>query len=190
MDQAGEPQADPPHRHRARWSAVGGGRDVCRAGARDASRGNRQLQDRSLRPLGSGRPVACAVLDGPNSSATWQIRRARPRHPAGVQRSGETVPRIPTGESRHRSTSRSWPAWTVAPSGYVLCPSSRHTETTASCRGWPEAAGGWWCFGCGAGGAIYDLASLMLGGPTGQALGGEAFTAARQLVVDRFGQLR
>ena len=78
----------------------------------------------------------------------------------------------------------------VPRSGYVLCPSPRHTERTASCRVWPEPTGGWWCFGCGAGGAIYDLASLVLGGPTGQALGGEAFTAARQVVADRFGQLR
>jgi hypothetical protein len=77
----------------------------------------------------------------------------------------------------------------VPRSGYVLCPSSRHAEKTASCRVWPEPAGGWWCFGCGAGGAIYDLASLILGGPTGEALGGDAFRAARQLVVDRFGQL-
>jgi hypothetical protein len=80
-------------------------------------------------------------------------------------------------------------AMTVPRSGYVLCPSSRHIEKTASCRVWPEPAGGWWCFGRGAGGAIYDLVSLVLGGPTGQGLNGDAFTAARQLVLDRFGQL-
>ena len=77
----------------------------------------------------------------------------------------------------------------VPRSGYVLCPSPRHSEKTASCRVWPDPSGGWWCFGCGAGGAIYDLASLILGGPTGQTLGREAFRAARQLVGDRFGRL-
>ncbi len=78
---------------------------------------------------------------------------------------------------------------TVPRSGYVLCPSPRHSETAASCRVWPDTAGGWWCFGCGAGGAIYDLASLVLGGPTGPALAGEAFKVARELVIERFGEL-
>jgi hypothetical protein len=37
--------------------------------------------------------------------------------------------------------------------------------------------------------AIYDLASLLIGGPTGQTLSAEAVGAARQLVAERFGEL-
>lgn len=74
----------------------------------------------------------------------------------------------------------------------VLCPSPRHREQNASCRVWPEPERGWWCFGCGAGGAIYDLASLVLGGPTGHALAtdADAFRAAKRLVVERFAEIR
>ncbi len=39
------------------------------------------------------------------------------------------------------------------------------------------------------GGAIYDLASVLLGGPTGQALRGEEFKRARAYVRDAFGEL-
>ena len=42
---------------------------------------------------------------------------------------------------------------------------------------------------CGVGGAIYDLASVLLGGPTGQALRGEEFKRARAYVRDAFGEL-
>ena len=47
--------------------------------------------------------------------------------------------------------------------GYVLCP--LHEERTPSCMVWVEPERGWWCFGCGRGGGIYDLASLVEGGP-------------------------
>ena len=49
--------------------------------------------------------------------------------------------------------------------GYVLCP--LHEERTPSCMVWPEPERGWWCFGCGRGGGIYDLASLLNAGPWG-----------------------
>ena len=42
---------------------------------------------------------------------------------------------------------------------------------------------------CGARGAIYDLASVLLGGPWGPQLRGEAFKRARAYVVDVFGEL-
>jgi len=48
----------------------------------------------------------------------------------------------------------------------------------------------WQCQSCGAAGTIYDLASLVLGGPYGRGrLHGEAFKAARKLVIDTFGAL-
>jgi hypothetical protein len=43
----------------------------------------------------------------------------------------------------------------------------------------------WWCCGCGRGGEIYDLASLLEGGPWGSELRREAFRAARELVAAR-----
>jgi hypothetical protein len=42
------------------------------------------------------------------------------------------------------------------------------------------------CHGCGAAGAIYDLASVLDGGPTGRRLGGEQFRRARQRVLGSF----
>jgi hypothetical protein len=44
-----------------------------------------------------------------------------------------------------------------------------------------EAERGWWCFGCARGGWIYDLASLLVGGPWGRELRGEAFATAVEL---------
>jgi hypothetical protein len=38
-------------------------------------------------------------------------------------------------------------------------------------------------------GAIYDLASVLLGGPWGHDLRGEAFKRARAYVADAFGEL-
>ena len=188
MDQAGKPQADPPDRHRPRWSAVGGRRDVRGAGARDAPRRDDQLQDWTLARLVqvdlSLAPYSVSELvgdlaDPPSQTASSRRPRAHRGGPEDPYR------RIAPPEYFAKL------AGVVVPrSGYVLCPSSQHTEKTASCRVWPDRAGGWWCFGCGAGGAIYDLASLVLGGPTGQALAGDAFKAAKELVVDRFGQVR
>ena len=63
-----------------------------------------------------------------------------------------------------------------ASGGYVSCP--LHEERTASCRVWPDERG-WWCFGCGRGGGIYDLASLLDGGAWGRALAGEHFIEVR-----------
>jgi len=44
------------------------------------------------------------------------------------------------------------------------------------------------CFGCGAGGTLFDLASALLGGPTGHQLRGDAFKRARAYVVEVLGQ--
>ena len=46
-----------------------------------------------------------------------------------------------------------------------------------------EAEQGWWCFGLQRGGRIYDLASLLAGGPWGAELRGERFGSARELVA-------
>jgi hypothetical protein len=61
--------------------------------------------------------------------------------------------------------------------GFVGCPLPDHDERTASCRLYEDH---WWCFGCERGGGIYDLASLLEGGPWGTGLRGEAFRAAKE----------
>jgi RepB DNA-primase from phage plasmid len=70
--------------------------------------------------------------------------------------------------------------------GFVRCPMPGHRDTHPSCHV-GEPGEGWYCFGCGTGGGIYDMASAVLGGPTGPALRGEEFKRARELVVERFG---
>jgi hypothetical protein len=70
----------------------------------------------------------------------------------------------------------------------VSCPHVHHDDSHPSCSV-GDTEEGWWCHGCGHGGAIYDLASAVLGGPTGMQLRGEHFRAARQRVRDRYGDL-
>jgi hypothetical protein len=77
----------------------------------------------------------------------------------------------------------------VPHSGFVRCPSPQHDDRTPSCMVGDDAEAGFYCYGCGDGGAIYDLASLLEGGPTGSALRGEAFRAARRRVREAFGDL-
>ncbi len=65
----------------------------------------------------------------------------------------------------------------------VRCPLPDHDDACASCQVYAEAEQGWWCFGCARGRRIYDLASLLSGGPWRRELRGEAFRAARELVA-------
>jgi hypothetical protein len=77
----------------------------------------------------------------------------------------------------------------VPRSGMVSCPAPWHDDVHPSCSVGVDAAQGWCCHAasCGARGAIYDLASVRLGGPWGSELRGDAFKRAHQLVVDVFG---
>jgi hypothetical protein len=45
----------------------------------------------------------------------------------------------------------------------------------------------WGCYGCARGGRIYDLASLLAGGPWGPSLRGPAFRATQQRVAGALG---
>jgi hypothetical protein len=69
--------------------------------------------------------------------------------------------------------------------GLVRCPvhDDEHPSCSVSAR---EPV--WKCHACGAGGTIYDLASAVLGGPTGVDLRGEAFKRARAYVIDLLGE--
>ena len=73
--------------------------------------------------------------------------------------------------------------------GLVHCPA--HEDRIPSCSVGTDASQGWRCHAgtCGARGAIYDLASVLLGGPWGPQLRGDAFKRARAYVVDVFGEL-
>lgn len=68
--------------------------------------------------------------------------------------------------------------------GDVRCPLADHEERHPSCRVYPRPEQGWVCFGCRRGGTIYDLASLLEGGPGGRrgALHGQAFTEVKRRV--------
>lgn len=63
--------------------------------------------------------------------------------------------------------------------GWVRCPLPDHADRTPSCLVYRRPEAGFYCFGCGRGGGLYDLASLMLGGPWGSELRGADFRRAR-----------
>lgn len=74
--------------------------------------------------------------------------------------------------------------------GLVSCPAPEHEDRNPSCSVGTSPETGWCCHSgnCGARGAIYDLASVLLGGPWGHELRGEAFGRARAYVADVFGE--
>ena len=75
--------------------------------------------------------------------------------------------------------------------GLVSCPAPDHDDRNPSCSVGTSPETGWCCHSgcCGARGAIYDLASVLLGGPWGHELRGEAFNRAREYVADVCGEL-
>jgi len=80
---------------------------------------------------------------------------------------------------------------TVARNGLVRCPVPAHEDRHPSCSVGAEPEQGWCCHAasCGARGSIYDLASVLGGGPWGPKLRGEAFTRARARVAEVFGDV-
>jgi hypothetical protein len=74
--------------------------------------------------------------------------------------------------------------------GLVSCPAPEHDDRNPSCSVGSSPETGWCCHSglCGARGAIYDLASVLLGGPWGHELRGEAFNRACAYVADVFGE--
>ena len=71
--------------------------------------------------------------------------------------------------------------------GKVRCPLPDHSDPRASLWIGETADSGWFCFGCNRGGRIFDLASLLIGGPWGVDLRGDAFRAARAELERRLG---
>jgi hypothetical protein len=78
---------------------------------------------------------------------------------------------------------------TVPRGGLVRCPAPWHDDRHPSCSVGVDAHQGWCCHAasCGARGAIYDLASVLLDGPYGRELRGDAFARARAHVIEAFG---
>jgi Hint domain/LAGLIDADG-like domain len=70
--------------------------------------------------------------------------------------------------------------------GLVRCPAHDDEHPSCSVAGHPGTV--WSCHACGAGGTLYDLASAVLGGPTGHALRGDAFKRARAYVIEVLGE--
>src|SRR4051812_5969546 len=114
----------------------------------------------------------------------WRFTAPRTRqHPT----SNDPYKRIPPPEYFHRLAGINVPR-----GGLVSCPASRHRDRHPSCNVGTDAEQGWCCHSarCGARGAIYDLASVLEGGPWGRELRGPAFARARARVVEVFGRLR
>jgi hypothetical protein len=107
------------------------------------------------------------------------------QRPGAPREVADPYKRIPAAEYMTRLAGR-----TANRAGYVRCPAPSHPDEHPSCHvGGPNPTM-WQCQSCQAAGSIYDLASLILGGPYGRGrLHGEAFKAARKLVIDTFGEL-
>jgi hypothetical protein len=63
----------------------------------------------------------------------------------------------------------------------IRCPLPDHKDRTPSCHVYPDAAQGWYCFGCHRGGALYDLAREL----SGVGDRGEAFIELRRWTAER-----
>ena len=77
-----------------------------------------------------------------------------------------------------------------AAGGLVRCPNPHHPDQHPSCSVGATAEQGWRCHAgsCVARGAIYDLASILLGGPAGPNLRSDAFRRAHAYVADIYGE--
>ena len=97
--------------------------------------------------------------------------------------------RTRTSGSARASTSSGSPGSSSHATGSCTAPRTRTGSRPA--RSGVDASQGWRCHAgtCGARGAIYDLASVLLGGPWGPQLRGDAFRRARAYVIDVFGEL-
>ncbi|MGH2941459.1 MAG: CHC2 zinc finger domain-containing protein [Solirubrobacteraceae bacterium] len=137
---------------------------------------------RILRPPGTtsfkhDRPVELAASDGPALTSLGGLVGGLPDAPGWQrQRAG--------GRVRRRSSSA---LENVAPEVYVqrltgqLVGRSRkvrcplHEDRTPSLHVYPDAARGWYCFGCRRGGSVFDLAAALWG----RELRGREFAALR-----------
>ncbi len=154
--------------------------------ARDAPRRHGQRQDRPARPHHGSRL--------PPSRLLHRAARGRPPRPGRAGR-----PEGRTRGAEPRSVQADQPAGVLRearrdrrPARRArLMPGALARGRHPSCSVGTSPEQGWCCHAgsCGARGAIYDLASVLLGGPWGHELRGEAFKRARAYVADVFGEL-
>lgn len=114
-------------------------------------------------------PVALRELlaaVGPLPPARVQRDPHLPGHARVDAVAPEVYVRVLTGQSVGRSRK-------------VRCP--LHDDQTASLHVYPDAARGWYCFGCRRGGTVYDLAAALWGRP----LRGKGFLELRRDVQAR-----
>lgn len=111
-----------------------------------------------------------------------ESQRTRSGRAAGVSHD-DPYKRIAPADYFHRLAGIEVPR-----NGLVSCPNPAHEDLTPSCHVGRDAGEGWCCHGCGASGAIYDLASVLIGGPTGRWLRGEDFRRARAEVRALYGE--
>lgn len=118
-------------------------------------------------------PALVAGLTDPKPARTRDGRRKQ----------GEPLDEIPPPAYFERIAGRAVPA----DGGFVSCPAASHSDRHPSCFVYPEPGRGFYCFACGAGGGAVDLASAVLGGPTGSELRGDQFRAARARALEALG---
>ena len=153
---------------------------------------------RILRPAGSvnrkrAEPEAVRLLHlvAGECVSVADLDRVLPLEPAPVQRV--------TGRSRHSRTALGGRLETIPPpvyveqltgqrvgrSGKIRCP-FHHEDRTPSLHVYEDPSRGWYCFGCGRGGSIYDLAALLWRRGTR----GPDFVALRRELEARMGLYR
>lgn len=142
---------------------------------------------RILRPAGSanwksGRPAAVRLieLDEQCDVDVAELDRRLPALPGELADRGHRSPRA-TGEDRLLAVSprvyvERLTGVRVARDGKVRCPF--HEDHTPSLHVYEDPQRGWFCFGCGRGGSIYDFAALLLGRGT---RGGDFIELRREL---------
>ncbi len=104
-------------------------------------------EERRVDPADLGRALP------PEPPPTLQRRPVRPRRAGAC---GDPLLSVPPPLYFERLTGRR-----VGRSGKVRCPF--HDDRTPSLHVYGDPARGWYCFGCGRGGSIYDLAALLWG---------------------------
>jgi hypothetical protein len=131
-----------------------------------------------------GYPLAELIGDLPDPTSPSPA--TRPRHPRDPIAHRDPYKQISPAEYFQKLAGIDVPQ-----RGLLRCPAPWHEDRHPSCSVGASASQGWCCHAgsCGARGAIYDLASVLLGGPYGNDLRGEDFKRARAYVTDIFGDL-
>ena len=173
VDAHGRPDvADPQCRERARVMRLAG-----TVNHKSGSWARVTQADLALAPY----PLAALVGDLPDPPASPAAAARRPRASAEPDPLKRIAPPVYFARLAGIAVPRG---------GLVHCPAPAHEDTHPSCSVGLEPDQGWCCHGagCGARGTIYDLASVLDGGPWGRELRGEAFNRARARAAEAFGE--